>query len=97
MQQLDSLSNRGYTEGFYKRQPIKYLQNYEQGVSRATRQQFVGEVTEVETITNENPDDNEILLSLDVKNRFDVGDSLELMTPQGNVEFALKTMFDERN
>ncbi len=97
MQQLDSLSNRGYTEGFYKRQPIKGLQNYEQGVSRATRQQFVGEVTEAETITNENPDDNEILLSVDVKNRFDVGDSLELMTPQGNIEFTLKTMYDERN
>ncbi len=93
MKQLDSLSNRGYTEGFYKRQPVKGLQNYEQGVSRASRQQFVGEVTEITLL----PEENEIMLLVDVKNRFDVGDSLELMTPQGNIEFTLQTMLDERN
>ncbi len=93
MKQLDSLSNRGYTEGFYKRQPIKGLQNYEQGVSRASRQQFVGEVTGITPL----PEENDLMLLVDIKNRFDLGDKLELMTPQGNIEFELKIMLDERN
>jgi putative protease len=88
MDQLESLSNRGYTEGFYRRHAPPEFQNYEHGHSASDRHQFVGEVTAVN-------DDNSF--SIDVKNRFAVGDTLELMTPDGNLEFHLDDIRQERN
>ncbi|MCP4488077.1 MAG: tRNA 5-hydroxyuridine modification protein YegQ [Gammaproteobacteria bacterium] len=88
MDQLESLSNRGFTEGFYRRHPPKEFQNYETGHSVSTRHQFVGEVTSI------NKDQS---LSIDVKNRFSVGDTVELMTPDGNIEYRLNAMQQERS
>jgi putative protease len=82
MDTLENMSNRGYTEGFYRRHVHDEYQNYNRGASISTQQQFVGEVTAC--------DDKE--LTIDVKNRFQVGDELELMTPQGNFTFELKSI-----
>ena len=84
IQDLNSLSSRGYTDGFYSRKPISELQNYETGRSSSDRQQFVGDVMER---------DGDCLV-IDVKNRFSVGDTLELMLPSGNVEFSLSHLTD---
>ena len=84
MDDLESLANRGYTEGFYRRHPPGVYQNYEQGASRMTRHQFVGE------LTGETSD----WIEIDVKNRFAIGDQLELMTPQGNHSFVLEALQD---
>ncbi|WP_150305839.1 prephenate-dependent tRNA uridine(34) hydroxylase TrhP [Pseudomonas saliphila] len=86
MDDLESLSNRGYTEGFYRRHPPGVYQNYEQGASRMERHQFVGEVLE----------EDDDWLTIAVKNRFSVGDRLELMTPQGNYPLALETLQDRQ-
>ncbi len=88
MDELESLSNRGYTEGFYRRHVPKEFQNYETGHSVSSRHQFVGEIVSVN-------DDRS--LSIDVKNRFSVGDRLELMTPEGNIEYQLEEIRQERN
>jgi U32 family peptidase len=80
MNTLENLSNRGYTEGFYRRHVHDEYQNYENGSSVGTKQQFVGEVMGV----------NGHRVEIDVKNRFEIGDSVELMTPKGNVTFPLK-------
>jgi putative protease len=82
MDELEGLANRGYTEGFYRRHPPKEYQNYEQGVSRSDRQQFVGDVVDA--------DDG--WLTIDVKNRFETGDRMELVTPGGNRSFILETL-----
>jgi putative protease len=82
MDELETLSNRGYTEGFYRRHPPKEYQNYETGLSTARQQQFVGEVLEV--------DDQ--WLTIDVKNHFECGQNFELMTPRGNLRFTLEAM-----
>lgn len=79
MDVLEGLANRGYTEGFYRRHPPGVYQNYEQGQSRSDRQQFVGEVVDLDGDW----------LTIEVKNQFAVGDALELMTPQGNHRFQL--------
>lgn len=84
MDDLESLANRGYTEGFYRRHPPGVYQNYEQGASRMSRHQFVGE------LTGETSD----WIEIDVKNRFAIGDQLELMTPQGNHSFVLEALQD---
>jgi putative protease len=79
MDELEGLANRGYTEGFYRRHPPGEYQNYERGASRGDVQQFVGDIVDV----------NDGWLTVDVKNRFETGDRMELVTPAGNREFVL--------
>ena len=87
MDTLENLSNRGYTEGFYRRHVHDEYQNYERGTSESTKQQFVGEV-----IQEIHPD----YLSINVKNKFHEGDELELMTPTGNLTFTLQGMLSTK-
>jgi putative protease len=87
MADLESLANRGYTDGFYQRHESQELQNYRYGSSQTERQQFVGEVTGVDGGTG--------LIDLDVKNKIRLGDRLELMTPTGNHSFTLQRMEDQ--
>ena len=87
MDTLENLSNRGYTEGFYRRHVHDEYQNYERGTSESTKQQFVGEV-----IQEIHPD----YLSINVKNKFHEGDELELMTPSGNLTFTLEGMLSTK-
>lgn len=85
--ELDGLANRGYTEGFLKRHKDHGdYQNYDYASSVSTHQQLVGEVIH-------QPSDNKICI--DVKNKFVVGDTLELMMPSGNVSFELTNMWDK--
>ncbi|MBL3555537.1 MULTISPECIES: tRNA 5-hydroxyuridine modification protein YegQ [Marinobacter] len=86
MDQLEALSNRGYTEGFLRRHVPQEYQNYEQGSSLNGSQQVVGTITDV--------DDR--WLTIDVKNKFAPGDTLELITPAGNLRFSAETM-ENRN
>jgi putative protease len=58
-------------------------QNYQHGFSVSEQQQFVGELTGARVNG---------LAEVKVKNRFAVGDLLELMTPQGNLNFRLERL-----
>jgi putative protease len=80
MTDLESLAQRGYTEGFLRRHVHDEYQNYQHGSSVSERQQFVGELT---------GERREGLAEVKVKNRFGLGDHLELMTPTGNFHFDL--------
>ncbi len=80
MDNLESLAQRGYTEGFLRRHVHDEYQNYQRGNSLSERQQFVGELTGARV---------DGLAEVKVKNRFAVGDHLELMTPRGNYHFDL--------
>ncbi|PHQ15761.1 prephenate-dependent tRNA uridine(34) hydroxylase TrhP [Marinobacter profundi] len=82
MNELEALSNRGYTEGFLRRHLPQEYQSYEQGSSYLGTQQVVGTITD--------QDDN--WLTIDVKNKFAPGDQLELITPAGNLRFSAATM-----
>ncbi|MCG7893636.1 MAG: tRNA 5-hydroxyuridine modification protein YegQ [Candidatus Thiodiazotropha taylori] len=86
MADLESLANRGYTDGFYQRHESDELQNYRFGSSQTERQQFVGEITGIDPESG--------LVEMDVKNKIRVGDRLELMTPDGNRDFVLERMED---
>jgi len=80
MTDLESLAQRGYTEGFLRRHVHDEYQNYLHGSSLSQRQQFVGELT---------GERRNGLAEVKVKNRFALDDHLELMTPQGNYHFDL--------
>ena len=84
MGNLDSLANRGYTEGFYRRHVPSEFQNYETGNSIAKQQQFVGEVLE--------EDETSGYMLVDVKNKIEMDNELELMTPKGNIKFIVNEM-----
>ena len=82
---LDGLANRGYTEGFLRRHVHSDYQNYEYGASKTDQQQFVAEVTDI-------TDDR---LTLEIKNKLEVGDTIEVMTPKGNLTYTLDQMWDK--
>ena len=84
MDDLEKLSNRGYTEGFYRRHIHDEYQSYEQGTSVAEKQQFVGEVIDV--------DREQGMITVEAKNKFSIGDEIELMSPAGNTFFKIEQM-----
>lgn len=84
MLELEHLANRGYTEGFYRRHVPSEYQNYTQGVSANSTQQFVAEVLDYDATT--------ACITLDVKNRFAKGDTVELITPNGNSQFVIENL-----
>ncbi len=86
MHSLEGLAHRGYTEGFLRRHTHDETQNYSYGSSVSDRQQMVGEVI----------DHGSNHLRIAVKNKFSVGDSMELMTPQGNLRFAMDAIMDSK-
>ncbi len=81
MHSLESLAHRGYTEGFLRRHTHDTYQNYDYGYSVSDKQQFVGEFTGERNAQG--------LAEVLVKNRFEVGNHVELMTPQGNLNLTL--------
>ncbi|MGL4448208.1 prephenate-dependent tRNA uridine(34) hydroxylase TrhP [Shewanella sp.] len=88
MNQLEGLAHRGYTEGFLRRHVHDEYQNYDYGYSVSDTQQFVGELTGNRNLAG--------LAEIDVKNKFSVGDSVELMTPQGNMNLTIAHLEDRK-
>lgn len=84
--ELDNLANRGYTDGFYVRHHSEDYQNYMSNFSGSNKQQFVGEIRDYDPASG--------LAEIAVKNKFAVGDSLELITPAGNETITLEGMQD---
>ncbi len=87
--QLDALANRGYTDGFYTRKRASAAQNYETGSSQFLSQRFVGEIAAYDTTSG--------LAEVVVKNKFSIGDSVELICPDGNHSFTIDAMQDARH
>ncbi|NMM26061.1 MAG: tRNA 5-hydroxyuridine modification protein YegQ [Glaciimonas sp.] len=80
--ELQGLANRGYTDGFYQRHHTEDHQNYMEGVSKTHRSKYVGDVLSVE---------NGWAL-VEAKNRFAVGDRIEIIHPSGNQTVTLERM-----
>ena len=83
--ELQGLANRGYTDGFYQRHHTQEYQNYLSGVSEVNRSHYVGDVKSVTGGWAE----------IEVKNRFSVGDRLEIIHPKGNAVVTLEKMLSQ--
>lgn len=81
--ELEGLSNRGYTGGLMERRPAQDYQNYITGHSESHRSQFVGEVLRLR---------EDGWAEVETKNRFAVGDRLEVIHPSGNRVVELTAM-----
>ncbi len=84
---LENLASRGYTDGFFKRHHSKDYQNYMQHHSDSLQQRFVGE------IIGYNADEG--VAMVEVKNKFAVGDMLELILPKGGRTLTLTELRNE--
>jgi putative protease len=81
---LENLANRGYTDGFYQRHHTHEQQNYLTGYSKSHQQQFCGEIREYDKESG--------LATIDAKNKFSVGDKIELILPEGNQDIVIERM-----
>ncbi|MCX7073769.1 MAG: tRNA 5-hydroxyuridine modification protein YegQ [Methylococcales bacterium] len=81
---LENLANRGYTDGFYQRHHTHEQQNYLTGYSKSHQQQFCGEIRSYNKESG--------LATIDVKNKFSVGDKIELILPEGNQDLVIERM-----
>ena len=82
--ELEGLANRGYTDGFYQRHHESEMQNYLRGHSESGRSLYVGDVIGWDAARG--------MAEVDVKNRFAVGDRLEVIHPTGNLDLAIERM-----
>ena len=82
--QLEGLANRGYTSGFFQRHTPQETQNYLRNYSESGRSLYVGDVISFDAARG--------LAEVRVKNRFAVGDWLELIAPAGNLDVLLTRM-----
>jgi putative protease len=82
--ELESLANRGYTDGFYQRHHTAEQQNYLRGHSESSHRQYVGDVIGYA----------EGMAEILVKNRFGVGDTLEFILPTGNFTQTVDALWD---
>ena len=82
---LNGMANRGFTHGFLQRHSPQDLQNYQRSHSEG-EQLLIGQF--IEQVGS-----NRYLI--DVKNGFNVGDTVLLMSPSGNQSFNLETLESE--
>jgi putative protease len=82
--QLEGLANRGYTSGFFQRHTPEATQNYLRGYSESGRSLYVGDAVAF--------DDARGLLEANVRNKFSVGDRLEIIHPSGNFDVQITRM-----
>jgi len=81
--ELEGLANRGYTGGLLERRPAQDYQNYLNGHSQLQRSHFVGEVRGLRA---------DGWAEVETKNRFAVGDQIEVIHPSGNRIVTLEAM-----
>ncbi len=84
-EELESLANRGYTGGFFTKLPPGAAQNLDRAASVSDRSRLAGEVTGVTT---------DGLWEVAARNRFELGDTLEIMYPGGRDFFVLDNLYD---
>lgn len=84
---LENLANRGYTDGFYRRHQPEELQTYFDNYSRSNKQKVVGEIVRYE---NGNA-------LIEAKNKFAVGDSIEVILPQKCFMTTVQSIVRDKN
>ena len=68
------------------RRPITFYQNYDYGYSISDKSQFVGEITGVKNG----------MWEVEVRNHFELNDTIEILTPKKNYLITLDNLFDRK-
>jgi putative protease len=86
--ELDGLANRGYTDGFYQRHHSHEYQNYLDSHSKSRASQYVGDIIEV---------DSNGWGIVEVKNKFSLGDEIDIIHPLGNKTIKVSSMLNRKD
>ncbi len=84
--QLESLANRGYTDGFYQRHHDAEYQNYLRGASESGRALYVGDIV--------GHDPARGMVEFVARNKLTAGDRVELVQPGGVRETIIERIED---
>ncbi|MBQ8706512.1 MAG: tRNA 5-hydroxyuridine modification protein YegQ [Succinivibrionaceae bacterium] len=84
--ELDTLAARGTTEGFLVRKNHSEYQNYQQGTSVCSSAVLAGEITGADGT----------MAYVDVRNRFQEGDDIRIITPNGDFDAKVANMLDQK-
>jgi putative protease len=82
--QLEGLANRGYTSGFFQRHTPEATQNYLRGYSESGRSLYVGDAVAFDATRG--------LVQVNARNKFALGDRLEIIHPTGNFDVQITRM-----
>jgi putative protease len=82
--QLEGLANRGYTSGFFQRHTPEETQNYLRGYSESGRSLYVGDAVGFDAARG--------MVQVNARNKFSVGDTLEIIHPSGNFDVQIRRM-----
>ena len=82
--QLEGLANRGYTSGFFQRHTPEETQNYLRGYSESGRSLYVGDAVAFDAARG--------MVQVNARNKFSVGDWLEIIHPTGNFDVQIARM-----
>ncbi len=89
LEDLQALSNRGYTTGFYTRNPREFGENYHDSRSLERTHKAVGmECTY---------DEQNKYLEFEAKNRITIGSEVEIVTPLKTEKFIIHELFDMKH
>ena len=88
LRDLMALSNRGYTSGFYTRNPGPYGENFEDGFSASDSHRVVGVLKNYDTKTR--------LAKILVKNRILPGMKVDILMPDHTKHIIIDKMMDEK-
>jgi U32 family peptidase len=86
--ELENLANRGYTDGFYQRHHTAEHQNYVQGHSKSNRSLYVGDIVAYDAQAG--------MASIEARNKFAVGDKLQIIHPTGNHDLVVESMLNKK-
>ena len=86
LNEVYAVANRGYVSGFLERNPKQDGQNYLQSHSDYQTRIFTGIVDSWDNSTK--------MATVRVRNRFELNDSLELISPRGTMPFRATLMTD---
>jgi putative protease len=84
-QEVLAVANREYITGFLEKNPAQSGINFEQSHSENQTHLFCGIVQEV--------NNGDMIARIRVRNRFEIGDEMELITPHHTISFKLKQMY----
>jgi len=82
-----TVANRDYTTGFLEKNPLQNGENYERSHSDSQSHLFCGIVRQID------PKNNRIKIA--VRNRFEKGSKMELISPNHSFEFEICGMFSD--
>ncbi len=89
LKDLMALSSRTYTTGFYTRNPRQYGENFEDGYSASETHKVVG------IIRNYNSKNG--LAEVEIKNRININDKLEIITPNKKELIKVKEIVNKKD